>query len=103
MSDTIKITDSDYESSRRSSPRPFDSQNYHYQTALFRGGSYWAAASACGDNKQEYVQKLDQTLIATPHDDGDREKSEPEECNTLIEAEVLSVKVVKVYTLPLFK
>ena len=98
MSDSIKITDSDYESSRRSSPRPFDSHNCHYQTALFRGGSHWSAASACGDNKQQYDQKLDHTIIATPLDDGDRENNEPEESNTLIEAEVISVKVVKVYT-----
>ena len=92
----MKISDSDHESSRRTSPRPFDGKNCHYQTALFMGGSHWAAASACGDSKQENVQQLDNTLTAVPFDDGDFESNDPGESNSVIEAEVICVKTVKV-------
>ena len=96
MSDKLKV-DSENESSRRSSPRQLESQTYQYQAALFRGGGHWSAASsACGDIKNECDENLDQTVRPTPLDNGDREKEDPEEGHTSIEADVLCVKIVKV-------
>ena len=96
MSDKIKSIDSDYESERRNSPRPSETQAKHYQTALFMGGGHWSATtSARGESKPENVTNLDQTLVPEPSDYMDKESENNEE-NTTIEAEVMRVTVVKV-------
>lgn len=103
LSDSVKPADSDYESEKRSSPRPQERHSKHYQTALFMGGGHWSvSSSARGDDKNETVTNLDHTLIPEPLDYGDKVKETLEE-TTSIEAEVMRVSVVKVSIGSIFK
>ena len=100
MSEKLRTTYSELESSNSSSPKPLENETCHYKTALFTAGSHWAAASSIassgsGNAGHRKDENADDTILAQS-DSPNREKERFEEGTTMIKAEVISVTVVKV-------
>ena len=101
MSEKLRTTLSETESSKSSSPKPLENETCHYKTALFTAGSHWAAASAIassgsGNAVHHKDENADDTILSSPSDSPEREKERLEEGTAMIKAEVISVTVVKV-------
>ena len=101
MSEKLRTTLSETESSKSSSPKPLENETCHYKTALFTAGSHWAAASSiasCGSGSTAHHkdENADDTILSAPSDSPNPEKERFEEGTAMIKAEVISVTVVKV-------
>ena len=101
MSEKLRTTFSEAESSKSSSPKPLENETCHYKTALFTAGSHWAAASSIassgsGTAVHRKDEDADDTILSAPSDSPNREKERFEEGTTMIKAEVINVTIVKV-------